>query len=244
VTTSSAAIGDARVSVRERLILALDVPGIAAAKALVETLDDSVLFYKIGLELAMSGHYFELMRWLLDQDKRVFTDLKFYDIPATVGAAVRQLSDSGASFLTVHAERSVVEAAAENKGPQLQVLAVTVLTSMNEEDLAESGITLDVPSLVKRRAKLAIDCGADGVVASGHEARLLRDELGPEPWLVTPGIRPLDSSAVDDQKRIMTPRRAFELGASHIVVGRPIRSAKSPYDAAMAIQQEIASAVP
>jgi orotidine-5'-phosphate decarboxylase len=232
-----------RVNVRERLILALDVPDIERAKSLVETLDDSVVFYKIGLELAMTGQYFELMRWLLDQGKRVFADLKFYDIPATVGAAVRQLSDSGASFLTVHAERSVVEAAAENKGPRLEILAVTVLTSMSEDDLALSGITLDVPSLVERRAKLAIDCGADGVVASGHEAHLLRDGLGPGPWIVTPGIRPLDSSTVDDQKRVTTPRRAFELGASHIVVGRPIRGASSPYDAATAIQQEIAAVV-
>jgi len=226
---------------RERLILALDVPDIDSAKALVETLGDSVQFYKIGLEIAMSGQYFELLRWLLDRDKRVFADLKFYDIPATVGAAVRRLADSGASFLTVHAERSVVEAAAANKGPTLDILAVTVLTSMNEDDLKLSGITLDVASLVMRRARQAVESGADGVVASGHEARLLRTELGPKPWIVTPGIRSASATDSDDQKRIVTPRQALEDGASHIVVGRPIRAAASAYDAAMAMQAEIAS---
>lgn len=226
---------------RDRLIVALDVPDIESAKRLVETLDDSVEFYKIGLEIAMSGQYFELLRWLLDREKRVFTDLKFYDIPATVGAAVRRLADSGASFLTVHGERSVVEAAAANKGPTLEILAVTVLTSMDEDDLRQSGITLDVASLVMRRARLAVDSGADGVIASGHEARALRAALGPWPWIVTPGIRPASASGSDDQKRIVTPQQAFEDGASHIVVGRPIRAAASPYSAAMAIQAEIAA---
>jgi orotidine-5'-phosphate decarboxylase len=228
---------------RNRLILALDVPDVEAAKSLVETLGDSVEFYKIGLEIAMSGDYFNLMRWLLDQGKQVFADLKFHDIPATVGAAVRQLRDSGASLLTVHGERAVVEAAAQNAGDRLAILAVTVLTSMSERDIAESGIQMDIASLVRHRAKLAIAAGADGVVASGHEARDLREQLGPEPLIVTPGIRPAFAAGKDDQARVVTPGMAFRNGASHIVVGRPIRAAADPRAAAVAIQAEIAAAL-
>lgn len=227
---------------RERLIVALDVPDMKAAQALVETLDDSVELYKIGLELAMSDGYFELLRWLLDQNKRVFTDLKLYDIPATVGAAVRQLADCGATLLTVHGERAVVEAAAASAGDSLKILAVTVLTSMTEDDLKASGITMDLGRLVEHRATTAIAAGAAGVVASGHEARALRALLGPEPLIVTPGIRPAFASGRDDQARVMTPRLAIENGASHLVVGRPIRTAADPYAAARAIQDEIAAA--
>jgi orotidine-5'-phosphate decarboxylase len=228
---------------RDRLILALDVPDLDSAKRLVETLDDSVEHYKIGLEIAMSGDYFVLLRWLLDQGKRVFTDLKFHDIPATVGAAVRQLRDCGASLLTVHGERAVVEAAANNAGPDLGILAVTVLTSMSQQDLTDSGITMNLADLVLHRANLAINAGADGVVASGHEASALRSLLGAGPYIVTPGIRPAFATATDDQARVVTPRQAFANGASHIVVGRPIRGAENPYAAATAVQSEIATAL-
>jgi orotidine-5'-phosphate decarboxylase len=226
----------------ERLILALDVPGLDSAKALVGQLGDSISHYKIGLELAMSGDYFKLMRWLLEQNKRVFADLKFHDIPATVGAAVRQLRDSGATLLTVHAERPVVEAAAENSGDQLRILAVTVLTSMSQQDLDDAGIPTPLDELVTRRAGIAISAGADGVVASGHEAAALRKSLGDDALIVTPGIRPSFSAGTQDQARVMTPRAAFERGASHIVVGRPIRGADDPRAAAEAIQAEIAAA--
>lgn len=228
---------------RERLIVALDVPDMAQAKALVETLDDSVEFYKIGLELAMSGHYFELLRWLLDQKKRVFADLKLYDIPATVSAAVRQLADSGATLLTVHGERSVVEAAAGSAGDDLKIIAVTVLTSMTQDDLAASGIQMNVASLVRHRALTAVTAGAAGVVASGHEARELRAMLGAAALIVTPGIRPAFASGHDDQARVVTPEIAIGSGASHLVVGRPIRAATDPYAAAQAIQDEIAAAL-
>jgi len=224
----------------DRLILALDVPDLTAAKALVELLGDSISHYKIGLELAMSGDYFVLMRWLLDHGKRVFADLKFHDIPATVGAAVRQLRDSGATLLTVHGERAVVEAAAENSGDELKVLAVTVLTSMSQTDLTDSGIATPLAELVKRRAGIALAAGADGVVASGHEAAALRESLGENALIVTPGIRPAFSAGTQDQARVMTPRAAFEQGASHIVVGRPIRGADDPRAAALEIQAEIA----
>ena len=225
----------------DRLIVALDVPNVAEAKALVEQLDDSVRFYKIGLELAMSGHYFELMRWLIDADKLVFADLKFYDIPATVSAAVRQLADCGASFLTVHGDRAIMEAAATAKGSELAVLAVTVLTSISEQDLRATGVTLDVASLVTLRARQARDAGCDGIIASGLEVARLRAELGETPLIVTPGIRPIDNRGRDDQRRVVTPTEAFESGADHIVVGRPVRAAQDPYQAARAIQAEIAA---
>jgi len=230
-----------RIANRERLIFALDVPDLPGAKQLVTRLGDAVVFYKIGLELATSPHYFELLRWLIDRDKKVFTDLKLYDIPATVGAAVRQLSRSGASFLTVHGDRAIMEAAAAEKGPYLQILVVTVLTSIAPRDLAEMGIGLSVEELALLRAKQAVAAGCDGVIASGLEAQRLRETLGGKPLIVTPGIRPADASRNDDQRRVVTPTLAFRSGADHIVVGRPIRDAADPYQAAAAIQAEIAS---
>ncbi|HUF73844.1 MAG TPA: orotidine-5'-phosphate decarboxylase [Gammaproteobacteria bacterium] len=232
----------ARIPVEERLILALDVPSWTEAKTLVERLGDSVRFYKIGLELATTRDYFALLDWLLARDKRVFCDLKLYDIPATVGAAVRQISRSGASFLTVHGELSVMRAAAENKGEGLAVLAVTVLTSLGQSDLAASGITMDVDALTLMRAKQAVDCGCDGVIASGLEAGRLRAELGPEPLIVTPGIRPASGAGRDDQKRVATAESALRAGADYIVVGRPIREAADPTAATRSLQREIAAA--
>jgi orotidine-5'-phosphate decarboxylase len=230
----------AAIPVRERLIVALDVPSAGAATKLVERLADSVVFYKIGLELAMSPGYFDLMDWLLARDKRVFADLKLYDIPVTVAAAVRQLRDCGASFVTVHGDRAICEAAAANKGADLRVLAVTVLTSMNQDDLRQMGIQHSVAELAALRARLAVTAGCDGVIASALEAAALRALLGPQPLIVTPGIRST-GEAGGDQKRVATPRRAFESGASYIVVGRPIRDAADPSAAAEAIQSEIAT---
>jgi orotidine-5'-phosphate decarboxylase len=189
-----------RIATRERLIFALDVPDLASAKALVTRLDDSVVFYKLGLELATSRHYFELLDWLLAQDKKVFADLKLYDIPATVAAAVRQLSRSGASLLTVHGDRAIMEAAARAKGDHLQVLAVTVLTSIAPADLAEMGVSLRVEELVLKRARQAVAAGCDGVIASGLEAAALRAALGAEPLVVTPGIRPASGATADAGK--------------------------------------------
>jgi orotidine-5'-phosphate decarboxylase len=229
-----------RIANRERLIFALDVPDLKGAKELVGRLADSVVFYKIGLELATSPHYFELLDWLLAQDKRVFTDLKLYDIPATVTAAVRQLSGSGASFLTVHGDRAIMEAAALAKGSRLKILAVTVLTSIAPRDLADMGIGQSVEELVLMRARQAVEAGCDGVIASGLEAAPLRAALGAQPLIVTPGIRPADGARNDDQRRVVTPTLAFRSGADHIVVGRPIRDAADPYLAAAAIQDEIA----
>lgn len=230
-----------RIANRERLIFALDVPDLAAAKSLVERLGDSVVFYKIGLELATSRHYFELLDWLLARDKKVFCDLKLYDIPATVAAAVRQLSRSGASLLTVHGDRAIMEAAANAKGDALKVVAVTVLTSIAPADLAEMGVGIGVEELVLKRARQAVAAGLDGVIASGLEAAALRAALGPGPLVVTPGIRPADGARTDDQRRVVTPTMALRSGADHIVVGRPIRDAADPQRAAAAIQEEIAA---
>ena len=234
-------VAQPKIPTRERLIFALDVPDLAAAKKLVGTLGDAVTFYKLGLELAASAHYFELLTWLVDRGNKVFADWKLYDIPATVGAAVRQLARSGASFLTVHGDRGVVEAAAADKGERLKVLAVTVLTSVAPSDLEDMGVEVPLEAFVEQRATRAIAAGADGVIASGLEAARLRAALGAGPLIVTPGIRPADAKGGDDQRRVVTPTRAFSAGADHIVVGRPIRDAADPRRAALSIQEEIAA---
>jgi orotidine-5'-phosphate decarboxylase len=228
------------IPTRDRLIVALDVPDADRATALVRELGDSVSFYKIGLELAMSGRYFELLDWLLAEGKHVFADLKFYDIPATVAAAVRQVGHSGATFLTVHGERAVAEAAAAEKGERLKILAVTVLTSVDQQDLREVGIETELAALAEARAKVALAAGCDGVIASGLEASRLRAALGEDALIVTPGIRPAGTARADDQRRIVTPTEAFGNGADYIVVGRPIRTAAAPRKAAEEIQSEIA----
>lgn len=225
---------------RDRLIFALDVPDCDSARQLAETLDDSVTFYKIGLELMMSGGYFELMDWLLARDKKVFADLKFFDIPATVGAAVRALKDRGASFVTVHGNQSIMEAAAENKGEHLKVLAVTVLTSLDRGDLDDLGFDCDIEALVLSRARRALEAGCDGVISSGLEAPKLRESIDERLLVITPGIRPVSNRPDGDQKRVVSVEQAFRNGADHIVVGRPIRDAADPRAAALDIQQTIA----
>ena len=224
----------------ERLIFAMDVPDCDRARQLAEELGDSVIFYKLGLELMMSGGYFELLDWMLAQDKKVFADLKFYDIPATVGAAVRQLKDRGASFLTVHGDKSIMEAAAENKGDDLKVLVVTVLTSLDRGDLGDLGLDCDVGELVLSRARLAFETGCDGVISSGLEVPKLRKQVDPSLLVVTPGIRPIDNKSTGDQKRVVSVEQAFRNGADYIVVGRPIRDAENPRAAAESIQATIA----
>ncbi|ORU89489.1 MAG: orotidine 5'-phosphate decarboxylase [Cycloclasticus sp. symbiont of Poecilosclerida sp. M] len=228
-------ISNKPIPVNERLIVALDVPNIPSAKALVTKLGGSVVFYKIGLELFMSGNYFELIDWLNEQNKRIFVDLKFFDVPATVGRAVKQLSDKKVDFVTVHGNNAIMEAAAEQKG-NLKVLAVTVLTSLDRGDLNDLGFECDVEKLVTSRAKRAIELGCDGVISSGLEAPGLRDSLGQNFLVVSPGIRPVDNRPEDDQKRVVSVEQAFYNGADHIVVGRPIRDADNPRQAALSIQ--------
>lgn len=233
-------LSDKPIPVEERLIVALDVPDANEALALVEQLGDSVKFYKIGMELFMTDGYFALLDDLVKRGKKVFVDLKFFDVPATVGSAIRQLSSRGATFATVHGNQAVMEAAGANKG-KLKVLAVTVLTSLDRGDLDDLGFDCDVEKLVLSRARRALEAGCDGVVSSGMEATALRSEIGPRLMVVTPGIRPVENRPADDQKRVVTPAQAFRNGADYIVVGRPIRDANDPRAAAVAIQQEIAA---
>ena len=224
---------------RERLIAALDVSTASEARALAERLGDAVRFYKIGLELFTSGGYFELLEWLRGRGGKVFADLKLYDIPETVRRAVTNVRSSGATFLTVHAERSIMEAAAREKG-DMKILAVTVLTSFDQHSIAEMGYAGSVEDLVMQRARSALESGCDGVIASGLEAARIKEQFGDRLLVVTPGVRPAGSGA-QDQKRVVDVAQAFANGADYIVVGRPIRDAADPRVAAAAIQATIAA---
>ncbi|MEW6688207.1 MAG: orotidine-5'-phosphate decarboxylase [Pseudomonadota bacterium] len=222
---------------RERLIVALDVPDAAQARALVEKLEGTAGFYKIGLELATSGEYFTLLDWLVKRGHRVFCDLKLHDIPETVRRAVANLRGRGVTFLTVHAERGALQAAAKEKG-EIKILAVTVLTSTSQADLAEQGYAATLDDLVLRRAGLAADLGCDGVITSGLEVSKIKARFASRLLAVTPGVRPAGSGAAD-QKRVVDVAQAFRNGADYIVVGRPIRDAADPRAAAEAIQRTI-----
>jgi len=224
---------------RERLIFALDVADAATARKLVEQLGDAVQFYKIGLELFMAGEYFPLLDWLVARHKKVFVDLKFFDVPATVAAAVRQLRNRGVTFTTVHGNQSIMQAAAEAKG-DVKILAVTVLTSLDRGDLDDLGFSCDVQQLVLSRARRALEAGCDGVVSSGLEAQLLREHIDTRLLIVTPGIRPVENRPSDDQKRVVSVQQALQYGADYLVVGRPIRDAADPRAAAERVQQQIA----
>ena len=226
----------AEIPARDRLIVALDVPTVSAAKELVTVLDDTVVFYKVGLELFMSGDAFELVTWLRERNKKVFVDLKFFDVPATVGRAVSQLNGLGITFATIHGNDAIMQAAAA-AAEDVEILAVTVLTSLDRGDLSDLGFDCDVSALVVSRARRAVAHGCAGVVASGQEAALLRRELGNTLLVVVPGIRPVDNQ--DDQKRTVSAEQALRDGADYLVVGRPIRDANDPKVAAVQIQKEI-----
>jgi orotidine-5'-phosphate decarboxylase len=224
----------------ERLIVALDVPTSRDAQALVERLGGAARFYKVGLELFTAGDAFELIEWLVKRGNKVFADLKLYDIPETVRRAVANVRGSGASFLTVHGHRSVMEAAAREKGA-MKILAVTVLTSFDQSDLDEMGATKSVAELALARARGAVETGCDGVIASGLEAAALKAQFKSRLLVVTPGIRPAQNKPADDQKRTVDVAQAFASGADYIVVGRPIRDAADPRAAAEGIQKTISS---
>jgi orotidine-5'-phosphate decarboxylase len=225
---------------RERLIVALDVPSVAEAEAMVARLGEAVSFYKIGYQLAYAGGL-DFARMIADAGKRVFLDLKLHDIGNTVAQGVKSVARLGASFLTVHAYPQTMHAAVEARTGGLRILAVTVLTSYNDADLAAAGYDLTVPELAAERAAQARDIGIDGLVCSAEEAALLRPIVGPAMALVTPGIRPAGADA-GDQKRVMTPSAAIAAGADYLVVGRPILAAADPRAAADAIVAEIDAA--
>ena len=187
----------------------------------------------------MAGDYFELLEWMVGSGKKIFVDLKFFDVSATVAAAVKRLRNRGVTFTTVHGNQSIMEAAVAARG-DVKILAVTVLTSLDRGDLDDLGFQCDVESLVLSRARRALEAGCDGVVSSGLEAQLLRQHLGEKLLVVTPGIRPVDNRPSDDQKRVVSVEQAFESGADYIVVGRPIRDAADPKAAAENMQQSVA----
>jgi orotidine-5'-phosphate decarboxylase len=240
VTTLSSA---KPIPARERLICALDLPSASAAREFVTELGESVAFFKLGLELFMAGGYFELIEWLVARDKRVFVDLKFFDVPETVRSAVRALRGRGVTFATVHGNQAIMEAAGRDKG-EVKILAVTVLTSLDRGDLDDLGFQCEVEKLVLSRARRALEAGCDGVISSGLEAPRIRAELGERILVVTPGIRPVENRPADDQKRTVDVAQAFANGADYIVVGRPIRQAADPRAAAEAIQRTIAGLFP
>lgn len=223
-----------------RLIIPLDLPTVAEARAIVSALSDTVSFYKVGLELFATGGGMDLARDLKAAGKQVFLDWKLHDIGTTVQRSTAVLADSGCDFLTVHGEPQVMEAAVRGKGrSSLKVLAVTVLTSLSDADLIEMGFSETARSLAERRIHQAVAAGCDGVVASPHEAALARAIGGKDFLVVTPGVRP-DWSAKNDQARAATPADALKAGASHLVVGRPITAANDPREAAMRVAAEMA----
>jgi len=229
------------IDLDKRIIFALDVASPEEAKQWVERLEDEVKFFKVGLELFLAG-WFPMIEWIVKRALEVMVDLKFFDVPETVGRAVRQLHDRGISFATVHGIDGILKAAIENK-KGTQILAVTVLTSLDQGDIRELGFACSVEDLVLNRAKRAVAMGCDGVVSSGLEAPKLRAHLGDGFLVVVPGVRPVDNRE-DDQKRVVDVRTAFQNGADHIVVGRPIRQAEDPLAVVKKMKTDIAQALP
>ncbi|MEM9840482.1 MAG: orotidine-5'-phosphate decarboxylase [Pseudomonadota bacterium] len=228
--------------INDRVITALDLPTIDGARDVVAALGDAGTFYKIGYQLFPLGGY-ALARELAEQGKNVFLDLKLLDIGSTVEKGVRSLTDLNAAFLTVHADHDAISGAVQGRGNAgLRILAVTVLTSWDQEAVARHGHTESVQELVLRRAEMALSAGADGLIASAQEAPILRERLGSEPLIVTPGIRPAGASA-GDQKRVVTPADALKAGADHLVIGRPITAAENPSAALSSILDEIKDVV-
>lgn len=231
-------------SARDRLIVGLDLPGVAAAEAMVERLGETVTFYKVGYQLAYAPGGLEFTRALAASGRQVFLDLKLLDIGNTVAKGVEAVAALGVSMLTVHAYPQAMRAAAKAaEGSGLTILGVTVMTSLDDGDLAEAGYASSVDALVMRRAEQAKACGIGGLVASAAEARRLRAAIGPQMAIVTPGIRPA-GAALDDQKRAVAPAEAIAGGASHLVVARPVVGAADPKGAAAAIVADMERALP
>ena len=230
------------MTANDRLIIALDLPDIETAERMVDAIGEAGTFYKIGYQLIPIGG-FDLARRLSAAGKKVFLDLKFHDIGATVERGVKSVRRLGADFLTVHAEPDVLKGAVAGRGDngRLKILAVTVLTSLDQESLKRMGLDMPLEDLVLKRAEFAMEEGADGVIASAREAAAIRARFGDGLLIVTPGVRPAGAGA-DDQRRILSPAAAIETGADHLVVGRPIIAADDPKTAAEAILVEIAAA--
>ncbi|MFH1147113.1 MAG: orotidine-5'-phosphate decarboxylase [Pseudomonadota bacterium] len=224
------------IPLNERIIFALDVGTIEEAEIWVKRLESHIRFFKVGLQLFLGG-WFPVVEMIRSKGHKVMLDLKFYDIPETVRLAVSQLRNRGIAFATVHGNAPIIKAAVQEKD-DVKLLAVTVLTSIGEEEAQAIGFKGEVEDLVLLRAKHAVSLGCDGIVCSGLEARRLRAELGDDFCIITPGIRPAGNTA-DDQKRVMTARQAIANGADYIVVGRPIRDAQNPVAVIEGMQEEI-----
>ena len=225
------------ISLNERIIFALDVSNTDDAKRWVETLEAHTKFFKVGLQLFLGGG-FDIIEWILKRNLQVFVDLKFFDVPETVRLAVTALADRGITFATVHGNDTMLRAAVE-AASGVQILAVTALTSLDEADMRDLGFGCSVPDLVFSRARRALEIGCSGVISSGLETPRLREELGDNFLVVVPGIRPVRN--IDDQKRTVDVREAFENGADYVVVGRPIRDASDPVAAIKSMQEQIES---
>ncbi len=232
---------------KDRLIVALDFDNVAKAKELVETLGDEVTFYKVGLELSMSDGYFDFIEWLKIKNKKVFADLKLFDISATVGKAIKNLSNySNIHFVTIHsASRDIMKEAILNRG-HIKILAVTILTNLDSQDLNDMGFDMEMSleEMVIKRTKLAKDCNVSGVISSGLEAGEIRKNTDDNFLIVAPGIRPdFLLNKDDDQKRVIDVKNAFKNGVDYIVVGRPISKSNEPKEVARKIQQQISEVI-
>lgn len=214
-----------RIPLNKRIIFALDVSTPAEARTWVEKLESQIKFFKVGLELFLAGG-FDMVDWIIRRDLEVMLDLKFFDVPQTVASAVRQLEGRGVTYTTVHGNDAILKAAAGAK-KEVKILAVTVLTSLDQGDLNDLGFQCSPEELVLSRARRALQAGCDGVVASGLEAPMIRKDLGSRLFVVVPGVRPVQNQP-DDQKRIIDVRSAFLNGADQVVIGRPIRQALNP----------------
>jgi orotidine-5'-phosphate decarboxylase len=230
------------IPIKERLIVALDVPDIDEAKALVRRLGETVSFFKIGLALQLVAGL-DFVHWLIERDKKVFLDYKYFDVEEIIRQAVARVASIGVNFLTVHGNGQIIRAAVEGRGQSdLKILSVTVLTSLDAYDLRDLGFNCSVEQLVLHRATKALEAGCDGVIASGQEAQAIRALAQDRLLIVTPGIRP-DGTDINDQKRHTTPAEAIKAGADYLVVGRPIRNAKDPRLAAERILDEMKSVI-
>ncbi len=226
------------IPLEERIIVALDLPSVEEAKAMVERLGSRIRFYKVGLQLFLSGCY-QMVDWLADRGCKVMLDLKLFDVPQTVYLAVKQLNRRPVSFATVHGNQEILRAAVDAAEGNLKILAVTVLTSLDQGDVEDLGFSCKVEDLVLSRAKRALEVGCHGVVSSGLEVARLRREVGYGLVAVTPGIRPVENRPVDDQKRVMGPKEAIAAGADYLVVGRPIRNAENPEAVVESMLEEV-----
>lgn len=231
------------IPLNERLIFALDVDSLSEAERWLDLLGDHVRFYKVGLQLFLAG-WFPAIDMILKRGHKVMVDLKFFDIPETVALAVRELKNRGATFITVHGNDPILRAAVQERNGA-KILAVTVLTSFDESDMLEMGFTGTIADLVYHRAKKALSIGCDGIISSGLEVPRLREGLGDQFLIVTPGIRPGTNDVIqeDDQKRIASAYQAIRNGADYVVVGRPIRNSSDPVSVVKQIQDQIADAI-